>query len=166
MGPQSGLPGIGCLGSQARPGPPVASERTPRSQGETPSSPLSRRALEGGMGCWEERNVIQGYALQVEGVLPLVELEPLEGDHGARGWPPLRIRHLEGRSPQPTGFSACHHGPRYAHIIPPTPEPGLPTDSLTLRVSEFCSKCSQASLTQSFGLLGACTPHASGSLRP
>ena len=80
MGPQSGPPGIGRLGSQTRPGPPVASERTPRSQGEKPSSPLSRRTLEVGMGCWEERNVTQDSALQgVEGVLLLVELEPWTG---------------------------------------------------------------------------------------
>ena len=42
------------------------------------------RTLEGGMACWEERNLTQDSALQgVEGVLPLVELELLDRDHGA-----------------------------------------------------------------------------------
>ena len=36
------------------------------------------------MACWEERNLTQDSALQgVEGVLPLVELELLDRDHGA-----------------------------------------------------------------------------------
>ena len=62
---------------------------SPWSRGEKASPPLGRgemlpRTLEGGVGCWEERNVTQDSALRgVEGVLPLVELELLDGDHGA-----------------------------------------------------------------------------------
>ena len=88
----------------------MASERTPRSQGEKPLSPLSRGTLEVGMGCWEERNITQDSALQgLEGVLPLVELEFWMGTTEPEAGHLYGLDTWRGAHPSPPASSACHH---------------------------------------------------------
>lgn len=143
VGPQSRPPGTGPLGSQTRPGPPVTSDRTlPGAEGRKP-----RPHLEGEKRFQEPWKVVWGVGRRGTSprTLPSGEWRVFcpwwswscwTGTTEPEGWPPLWTRHLEGRSPQATGFLSLRSLTRLHLHYPRTrvrsPQTASPCGSLSL----------------------------------